>query len=39
MVDVYVNLIKANLRTVEQVPAIWRTQVREKLKAEGFNFE
>lgn len=32
MVNVYVNLIRAGLRTLEQVPPQWRDAVAAKLK-------
>lgn len=32
MVNVYVNLIKKGLRTLEQVPEVWREEVRKQLE-------
>lgn len=34
MAKVYCDLIKANLRTLEQVPTLWREQVRQMLEAD-----
>lgn len=31
MVQVYVSLIKAGLRTLDEVPALWREDVRKAL--------
>lgn len=31
MVQLYVNLIKAGLRTLEEVPALWREDVQKAL--------
>jgi len=39
MVQVYVNLIKKGLREIEQVPEIWREDVRKQLLEEGYSFE
>ena len=33
MVELYVSLIKKGLRTLEQVPEIWREQVRQALES------
>ncbi|WP_459764580.1 CD1375 family protein [Alkaliphilus crotonatoxidans] len=32
MVAVYVSLIQKGLRTIEQVPTLWREQVQRELK-------
>lgn len=32
MAELYVSLIKKGLRTLEQVPEIWREQVRQALE-------
>ena len=37
MVQVYVNLIKKGLREIEQVPEIWREDVRQQLLDEGYS--
>lgn len=37
MVQVYVNLIKKGLREIEQVPEIWREDVRKQLLDEGYS--
>ena len=37
MVNVYVNLIKKELREIEQVPEIWREDVRQQLIEEGYS--
>lgn len=34
MAQIYYNLIKAGLRTIEQVPLRWRTEVQALLEAE-----
>lgn len=34
MVELYVSLIEKGLRTLEQVPEIWREQVRQALEAQ-----
>ena len=34
MVQVYISLIRAGLRTLEQVPALWRAEVGAALEAE-----
>ena len=33
MVELYVSLIEKGLRTLEQVPEIWREQVRQALES------
>ena len=33
MVDLYVKLVLAGKRTIDQVPAVFRDQVREKIEA------
>ena len=35
MAQVYYNLIKKGLRTIDQVPVTWRTAVQALLDAEG----
>ena len=37
MVNVYVSLIKKELRQIEQVPEIWREDVRKQLLDEGYS--
>ena len=37
MVNVYVSLIKKELREIEQVPEIWREDVRQQLLEEGYS--
>ena len=37
MVNVYVSLIKKGLREMEQVPEIWRDDVRKQLLDEGYS--
>lgn len=37
MVNVYVSLIKKGLREIEQVPEIWREDVRQQLLDEGYS--
>ena len=37
MVNVYVNLIMAGKRTIDQVPMKWRKDVEDKLKELGAN--
>ena len=39
MVSVYVSLIKKGLRRIEQVPEIWRDDVRKQLLDEGYSIE
>ena len=39
MVNVYVSLIKKGLREIEQVPEIWREDVRQQLIDEGYSKE
>jgi len=39
MVNVYVSLIKKGLREIEQVPEVWREDVRQQLLDEGYSFE
>ena len=36
MVNVYVSLIKKGLREIEQVPEVWREDVRKQLLDEGY---
>lgn len=35
MAKVYYDLIHAELRTIDQVPSLWRTQVQQMLDADG----
>lgn len=35
MVDVYVRLINNGLRTIDQVPILWREEVRTKLEEQN----
>lgn len=37
MVNAYVSLIKKELREIEQVPEIWREDVRKQLLEEGYS--
>lgn len=37
MVNVYVSLIKKELREIEQVPEVWREDVRQQLIDEGYS--
>ena len=37
MVNVYVSLIKKGLRQIEQVPEIWREDVRKQLLDAGYS--
>ena len=39
MANVYVSLIKKELREIEQVPKIWREDVRQQLLDEGYSIE
>ena len=37
MANVYVSLIEKGLREIEQVPEIWREDVRKQLLDEGYS--
>lgn len=39
MVQVYVNLIKKGLWQLDNVPSIWREDVRKQLLDEGYSIE
>mgnify|MGYP001202534092 CR=1 FL=1 len=38
MAAIYVDLIEAGLRTYDQVPSLWKDEVKQKLDEEGIPY-